>query len=216
MNDWPDEPDRAAIEHITTPLRKPLRLDDTFEVRVMSAVHAEALARFDEAHREQQAAEEANGAWWRRTYTLPVSVGGLAIAASVAGLMLVGAAALGRLTSTSDRAAPVAASSSPARDVQNVRFVLADPSAQQVWLVGDFNDWAKTETPLVRASKAGAWTVSLPLPSGRHEYAFIVHDAKGERWLADPSRTAVRDEFGTESSVLHVGATEGIAEANGS
>lgn len=216
MNDWHDDPDRVAIDHIIKPLRKPMRLDKTFEVRVMSAVHAEALARVDAAHTEQQAAEEAGGAWWRRTYNVPVSLGGFAIAASIVGLMLVGATALARLNATSDRATPVAASRSPAGDVQNVQFVLADPSAQQVWLVGDFNGWTKTQTPLVRASNTDAWTVSVTLPSGRHEYAFIVHDGQGERWLADPSRTAVRDEFGTESSVLHVGATEGIAEANGS
>jgi hypothetical protein len=216
MNDWHDEPDRAAIEHITKPLRRPLRLDDTFEVRVMSAVHAEALARFDAAHAQQQAAEEANGAWWRRTYNLPVSLGGMAIAASIVGFVLIGATVFARMNAPSGLAVPVATSVSPPEDVQNVQFVLADPSAQQVWLVGDFNGWTKTQTPLVRASNASAWTVSVPLPSGRHEYAFIVHDGKGERWLADPSRTAVRDEFGTESSVLHVGATEGIAQANGS
>ena len=207
MNDWHDDPERAAIEHITKPLRKPLHLDDTFEVRVMSAVHAEALARVDAAHTEQQAADDANGAWWRRTYNVPVTLGGLAIAASIAAVMLVGAATLARLNTSPDSVPPVAVSAPRPDDVQNVQFVLEDGSARQVWLVGDFNGWKKTETPLARGSSSDTWRVSLPLPEGRHEYAFIVHDGNGERWLADPSRTPVRDEFGTESSVLHVGAS---------
>jgi 1,4-alpha-glucan branching enzyme len=44
--------------------------------------------------------------------------------------------------------------------------------------------------------------VSLALPPGRHEYAFIIEGPAGERWAADPFAALVRDEFDTESSVL--------------
>ena len=46
------------------------------------------------------------------------------------------------------------------------------------------------------------WTASVHVTPGRHEYAFIVD---GERWVADPYAATVSDEFGTSSSVLHVG-----------
>jgi 1,4-alpha-glucan branching enzyme len=50
----------------------------------------------------------------------------------------------------------------------------------------------------------GVWSVELPLRQGRHEYAFVVLDTTGERWVADPLAPRVRDEFGTESSVVTV------------
>jgi 1,4-alpha-glucan branching enzyme len=77
-------------------------------------------------------------------------------------------------------------------------------SAQQVYLVGDFNGWSKTQTPLVRAVNGSAWTVAVPLQQGRHEYAFIVSDEKGEHWVADPLTRLHEDEFGTESSVVSI------------
>jgi 1,4-alpha-glucan branching enzyme len=89
--------------------------------------------------------------------------------------------------------------------VHVVRFVLLDPAARNVSIVGTFNDWTRGATPLAR-SEQGVWTVSVPLPAGRHEYAFIVQDAAGERWVADPFATPVRDEFNTESSVVVLGA----------
>jgi 1,4-alpha-glucan branching enzyme len=85
--------------------------------------------------------------------------------------------------------------------VEFVRFVLVDSAARSVSVVGDFNGWRRGETPLSAGSKAGVWTVSLPLPPGRHEYAFIVD---GQRWVIDPASVASSDEFGTESSVVLV------------
>lgn len=217
MNDWQNDPDRSAAEHIAARLRAPVQLDDTFEVRVMSAVHAEALARVDAAHKEKSIAEEAAHPWWRRRFTLHVSpLGGLAMAAGVFGLMLIGATTFGDMIANAPPAAtmtpePIAAAHPVA--TENVHFVLLDGSAKQVWLVGDFNGWAKTATPLSRDASGNAWAVSVAVPRGRHEYAFIVSDGRSERWLADPRSPLVRDEFDTESSVLHVGAPDESAEA---
>lgn len=216
MNDWQNDPDRGAVEHIAAPLRTPVQLDDTFEVRVMSAVHAEALARVDAAHRENSIAAEAARPWWRRSYTLHVSpFGGLAIAAGIFGLMLIGANTFGSMMANTPSAAAVTARpvaiARPA-ETENVHFVLVDGAAIQVWLVGDFNGWAKTATPLSRDASGNAWAVSVDVPRGRHEYAYIVSDGRSERWIADPRSRLVRDEFDTESSVLHVGAPDESAE----
>jgi 1,4-alpha-glucan branching enzyme len=90
--------------------------------------------------------------------------------------------------------------------VQNVHFILVNDQADQVYLVGDFNGWSKTQTPLVKAANNNSWTVSVPLTHGRHEYAFVVKDGAGEHWVADPLLPAVEDEFGTESSIVRVGS----------
>ena len=186
MNDWKNDADKAAVENIVRPLRKQFRLDDTFEVRVMSAVHAEALARIDDVHSGAR-----DDRWWQRRYTLRFTpLGGLAIAASIFGVMLL----------STIRPAQRA-------DVQNVHFILVNESAKQVYLVGDFNGWSRKQTPLTRSANQSAWTVTIPLEKGRHEYAFIVADENGEHWIADPLTPAVEDEFGTESSIVSVGAT---------
>lgn len=187
MSDWQNESDRAAIENIVRPLKKAFRLDDTFEVRVMSAVHAEALAKIDAVHSREHPDER----WWQKRYTLRFTpLGGLAIAASIFAVV-----ALSTIRPAENAG------------VQNVHFILVNESAKQVYLVGDFNGWAKKETPLTRAANRNAWTVTVPLEKGRHEYAFIVTDENGEHWVADPLTPAVEDEFGTESSIVSVGAT---------
>ena len=97
---------------------------------------------------------------------------------------------------------PPAAVVSSRDTVYVVRFVLADPGARTVSLVGDFNAWAKRATPL-RVSKPGVWSAQVALPPGRHEYAFVVD---GKRWVADPAAERLADDFDTPSSVVTVGA----------
>lgn len=205
MMDWNDEPDRASVEKIVNHLRTPVSLDDTFDVRVMSAVQAVALAQADAQHLVDEATEENEAPWWRKRYTFRLSAwSGLALAASIFGIMLVGAKVMLR---TVVAPAPRTASIQRPADLKTVNFILVDESASQVWLVGDFNGWSKKQIPLTRAVNGRAWTVSIPLTQGRHEYAFIVADENGERWVADPLTTAVEDEFGTTSSIVRVEAT---------
>ncbi len=95
--------------------------------------------------------------------------------------------------------------------VHLVRFVLVAPAESSVALVGDFNGWDRQSIRLVRAEPADAampagipegsalWTVTIPLPEGRHEYAFVLD---GTEWVADPGAPRVEDEFGTASSIV--------------
>ena len=190
MNDWQNDPDRASIENIVQQLKKPMRLDESFELRVMSAVHAEALAKIDAAH------APANEHWWSRRYTLRfTALGGLAAAASVAAVIALGSMLLSRN--------PQSAVSQQSAISNPVHFVLVNDQASQVYIVGDFNNWQKTR--LTQTSNQSAWTVAIPLKAGKHEYAFIVHDSNGEHWVADPLSSKVQDEFGTESSIVRVG-----------
>jgi hypothetical protein len=195
MMDWNDEPDSASMDKVITRLQVPVTLDETFDVRVMSAVHAAALATIDERASVEPDAKH----WWNRRFTVRfTAVGAIAMAASVAGILLLSSA---MLTKTIDDLAPKRAAG-----IQNVHFILVNDRADQVYLVGDFNGWSKTQTPLVRTANNNSWTVSVPLTQGRHEYAFVVKDDAGEHWVADPLLPAVEDEFGTESSIVRVGS----------
>lgn len=204
MMDWNDEPDRASVEKIINHLRTPVSLDETFDLRVMSAVHGVALAQVDAQHWVSEATEENAAPWWRKKYTVRLSAwSGLALAASIFGIMLIGAKIISR-----PAASPVVRTAGIQRPagLKTVNFILVDESARQVWLVGDFNGWSKKQIPLERAANGRAWTVSIPLSQGRHEYAFIVADENGERWVADPLTPAVEDDFGTTSSIVRVEA----------
>jgi 1,4-alpha-glucan branching enzyme len=111
-----------------------------------------------------------------------------------------------RVRSRSDapRTVSAAGSKPAASDTINlVRFVFVDSHAQSVELVGDFNEWTKGATQLKPSGAPGVWAVSVALPAGRHEYAFIIN---GTRWIADPLATKSSDDFGTESSVIQVGS----------
>jgi hypothetical protein len=164
---------------VAAPLKAPVTLGAGFDQRVMRAI------------------EEAAQPWWRRRHTLTLSAPRLvAMAAAFIGFVALGTLGLARAFNT-----PTAVVAS-ADTVHVVRFVLDAPNAQSVALVGDFNGWSRTATPLDAGEAPGRWTISLTLPSGRHEYAFVVD---GEEWVADPATSSMRDEFGVESSIVRVG-----------
>jgi 1,4-alpha-glucan branching enzyme len=120
---------------------------------------------------------------------------GLVIVAALAGQR--GAPAAAEQVAT----APVVADER--RDTTVIQFVFVAPTAASVSLVGDFNGWDRRQTPLTPVASGGMWTVALPLPPGRHRYAFIVD---GTRWVLDPSAPrAVEDDFGSPNSVVTVG-----------
>lgn len=124
--------------------------------------------------------------WFLRPRQVPLSpAAGLLWAAAIAGFAFF------------IRPVPTAAS------VEGVQFVLFAPAASSVALVGDFNDWDPSATPLApSAERSGTWQVALPLSAGRHEYAFVVD---GTEWRADPlAPQGPGDEFGTPNSVLTV------------
>lgn len=162
-------------ERVAVAARRTVRLDPRFDDRVMAAV---------------------------RTTPRPAAAGvrRFAIAAGIAGLML-GSAWLGRRTAPGGdlAGAPTPVTAAAERVVQ---FVVLAPDAGAVTLAGDFNEWSTSATPLTVTGRAGVWSVTIPLPAGRYEYAFIVD---GERWLPDPSTPrAQTGDFGLPNSVITV------------
>lgn len=172
------EPD--VLELVIERLREPVEMDPALDGRVMASIAA-----------GPPTISVLTDAWdWLRR-PLHLSVSPLAVAATVliAAALWVGAPRAHRATT-------------PSEGASNVQFVIVVPSAASVSLVGDFNDWDASRTPMELSRTSGIWSVTVPLAPGRHRYAFLVD---GRRWMADPSSPRAQDDFGTPSSVVTVG-----------
>ncbi len=53
--------------------------------------------------------------------------------------------------------------------------------AESVFVAGTFNDWSASSIPL-KKGRNGNWSTTVDLPSGRHEYKFIIDG----RWCCKP------------------------------
>lgn len=137
--------------------------------------------------------------WWRRQWTIRLTpLGGLALAAGLAALVLAG-----RLVGRGPAAQPpVALAAGAAAGSQPTQFVFVAPEASVVMLVGDFNDWNMTATPLTRAEGDGVWHVTVPLAPGRYRYTFVVDSTV---WRSDPEAPSTEDEYGRPNSVVTIG-----------
>jgi hypothetical protein len=177
------------IGRIADELRAPVALAPEFDDRVMAEVRRPA-GRWRAAAR-----------WWTEPRVRVSPLAGLAWAAGLAGVVLLGARALERAPRGFDTAQD--SGLAPGAGTQVVQFVLVAPRAASVALVGDFNDWDPGRTPL-RPAATGVWSVNVPLQPGQHQYAFVVD---GKDWRPDPAAPrAVTDDFGSPNSVITVGS----------
>ena len=88
-------------------------------------------------------------------------------------------------------------------DCRKVTFRLNTSNANQVYLVGDFNNWDSQATSLQKSRKS-RWETTLVLPIGRYEYKFMV-DGKWRENLKD-EQTAP-NKYGTFNNFVNVGET---------
>ena len=197
----PRQNDDVFGERLGRVLRAPERFRDRFERELVDAIrHDHPIERVEPR------ARTLGPTWWRTPVPLRLSpLAGFALAASVAALAILG----GGLVARPRADAPSIAGKGARPFVQVVhdtvhvvRFVFVG-DAKSVSLVGDFNAWRTEATPLALSGNTRAWTVSLTLPRGRYEYAFIVD---GKQWVADPFAPASADEFDTRSSIVMVGS----------
>jgi len=72
--------------------------------------------------------------------------------------------------------------------------------AQNVVLVGDFNAWEETATPM-KKTKDGTFSVTIELESGReHQFRYLADSSK---WLNDEAADKyISSTFGSENSVI--------------
>ena len=190
------EKGERELERATAELRRPVRLDESFDQRVMSAVRALPRHRF--------------GRWARalrpRTVTVSPVFSGIA-----ATLLFAFALSAGHMIGSASRAAeadldPVAVTrdAHAAEAEQGVQFVLVAPDARKVAVVGDFNDWDATHTGFQAEHRGGGvWSVTAVVPPGHHRYSFVVDDSL---WVVDPAAPrAVDDDYGRPNSALVIG-----------
>jgi hypothetical protein len=127
--------------------------------------------------------EPSSDARPRRGWGHITAIGGIALAAGLATIVL-GRIGVGSAPSGHD-----------------IRFSITAEAASRVSVVGDFNDWNPTGTPLRRVSD-GEWSVTLPLSPGRYRFGFLLD---GHTWISDPRLPAAPDpDFGTPTSVITV------------
>jgi hypothetical protein len=182
-----------SLDGIIDILKEPAELRPGFTERVMAEIERLPAP-------EGSAPPIAAVPWWRRQWTVRMSpLRGLALAGGMAALLLAAvftgwrAAAPAPETFAPETAGPAGQ--------QPLQFVLVAPEASAVTLVGDFNDWSVSATPL-RQAEGGVWTVTVPLPPGRYRYSFVVD---GKVWRNDPDAASMEDEFGRPNSVVTVG-----------
>ena len=88
------------------------------------------------------------------------------------------------------------------------RFAFVDDAAHSVSLIGDFNDWSPSATPLQPGRSKGAWSTTVSLAPGRYEYAFLVD---GKRWATDRFSRATHEVSGIQSSIMALGSEDPAA-----
>ena len=186
------------IEQIAREARRPVAVDPAAKARLMSAVRAEpSLVR-------------SLGTTGSPRHANAMSTPGFA--ALAAGLVGVGVllgmgTSFGRDSQKTGQPTVVADSPKqlPASDTV-VTFVFPAGDAAKVSVVGDFNQWSATATPMRRVGNSDYWSVTVPMSVGRHLYSFLAVGRDGEKWSADPYAPAAPDDgFGRANSVVLVG-----------
>ena len=85
-----------------------------------------------------------------------------------------------------------------------VSFSLHLADARSVAVVGTFNQWRPQGFEMQSSKdKQGTWKLTLNLPEGRYEYAFLID---GKRVIPDPRASLYQnDGFGNQNAVLILG-----------
>lgn len=183
--------------------------DAEFERRIAAALRAPVPSRADGRETIMRRVRESAGTGGprRRVHVFASrsgrhSIVGLAMAASIGSIAMFGSVGSRDARPGAERSGVIGDSVvATLRDtLRLVRLIFDEPGARQVAVVGDFNGWSPSATPLSRQSSSRRWSAVVALHDGDHRYAFVVD---GARWVPDPSVTPVRDG-GRLVSLLHV------------
>ena len=81
-----------------------------------------------------------------------------------------------------------------------VVFNIEFPEARSVSVIGTFNNWKTKGFELQLDKDRKVWSLTVLLPEGRHEYAFLVD---GEKVVSDPGALFFQEDgFGQRNAVL--------------
>ena len=98
----------------------------------------------------------------------------------------------------------------PAKKTGAVRVTFELSSAlwaERVNLVGEFNDWDTTATPMVRSRSDANWKATLELPEGQsYRFRYLVD---GKEWLNDwHADDHIENPYGSYDSVVDLANPE--------
>jgi hypothetical protein len=189
----------SYVEWIAREARRPVVMDAGARDRVMAAVRAEPVPR-------RTLVRRIGNAFQRFAEPRALTLSPARSTLLAAGLVGIGVFA-GAVTTNRD-GRPTAGQPQVAAPVTRlpvsdtfVKFTFVAPAAKQVTLVGDFNDWDVSRTPMARSGSV--WTVVVPMAAGRHQYSYVVD---GKSWSSDPNAPSAPDDgFGHTNSVKIVG-----------
>jgi hypothetical protein len=203
INGSPESHD-DVIRRAVAQLRAPLPIDSALDARIMAAVRAEGQ------HIVRTGSVGGRRAVWGWMVSLAC--------VSLATVLLLGTRSHTSATHTNvmSRAVNVSpatiadadttAARRAVRTLQKVRFEFVTHELQGIYrvaIVGSFNGWDKSATPLYSLGR-GHWAADVPLLPGRYTYQFVIN---GQKWVPDPG--ALRDagtDFGTSNSVVTIAA----------
>lgn len=84
------------------------------------------------------------------------------------------------------------------KNIPSYEFTLYAPEAQEVYLVGDFNNWDGSDFRM-RKFKDGVCKKKVKLKPGRYEYRFVVD---GDWWCDPANASRQANNYGSENSVI--------------
>ena len=186
-----DSDQHPYVEWIAREAQRPVVTDPAARERIMLAVRAEPMPK-----RRVRLWERA---FEPRAFRLS-PIGSTLIAASLVGIGVLAGVVVNNRDVGTPVGGPMASAVAQQLPVSDtvVKFVFVAPQARQVSVVGDFNGWNATTTPMVRTANDSVWTVTLPLTTGRHVYSFLVDG----NWSVDPNAPLAPDDgFGHANSV---------------
>lgn len=83
---------------------------------------------------------------------------------------------------------------------EGVSFRVWAPNAQNVFVVGDFNDWKQNATPLIQEEN-GNWSVQVSNAAEGQQYKYLLKTSIGDLWRNDPYALELTNSVG--NSIIH-------------
>jgi 1,4-alpha-glucan branching enzyme len=88
---------------------------------------------------------------------------------------------------------------------KGVRFSLWAPNAEEISVIGDFNDWDKTKNPLKRIKESGIWTTFVPEAEDKMHYKYWIRGYRGViRIKSDPYARRQEEAPKTASQIYEI------------
>jgi hypothetical protein len=185
------------LRQIVAEARRPVAMGEGARVRLMQAIRSEPAPRRTRLEWVLRPRQIALPPWATA-----------ALAAGLVGIGVIGGTLVtDRDGPSAEQPSAVVAGTPQLPDSlvpRTIRFVLVAPAAARVSVVGDFNGWNTSATPMQTQGANGMWTVYVPLQPGLHTYSFVVDG----QFVSDPTAPLAPDDgFGSRNSIMLVKAS---------